>query len=1195
MVQGIHTEESFEAEIEAHLLAHGYESLSSKDFNRELALFPQLIIDFVRATQPKTWQKLESILKETLDALFIQEVAKVMNRRGALEILRHGFKFYGRTIKLAFFKPGHHKNPDLWSLYAQNRLSVVRQLRYDPTKANELDLVLCLNGVPVLTCELKNALTGQKAGHAKQQYKSDRDPKAPLFAFKKRALVHFAVDTDEAWMCTRLQGAKTAFLPFNRGHKRGAGNPPVTADDGGKHRTAYLWEQIWERESLLDILGRFVHLQKSSGVDPNTGKKWSRETMIFPRYHQLDCVRKLEAAARQSGAGTNYLVQHSAGSGKSNSIAWLAHRLASLHDTQDQKVYHSTIVLTDRRVLDQQLQSTIYQFDHQEGVVEKIDKHSDQLAAALSSGTPIIISTIHKFGFIQDKIGEMPDRRYAIIVDEAHSSQSGEMAVKVKETLASSAISERLAEEVDADDLSTPDQLALRQALLRGPQPNMSFFAFTATPKHKTLALFGHRGPSGKPEPFHLYSMRQAIEERFILDVLQGYTTYKRFFTLAKAVADDPKLDKRKAASALARFVNLHPTNIAQKTEIIVEHFRATVAHQLGGKAKAMVVTGSRLQAVKYKLSFDGYIEKKGYDSIRCLVAFSGEVIDDKVPTVSYTEVGMNGGIKESELPEKFASDAYQVLLVANKYQTGFDQPLLAAMYVDKRLSGIQAVQTLSRLNRMAPGKEQVFVLDFVNERQGILESFQDYYETTTTGDEVDPQRLYELQHELVEAQVFTESELAGFAEVLYRLPTTAKPSSHARLNSWLDPAVDRFKALGEGSEEQPELQEAFRGRLVAYKKLYSFLAQIVPFQDPDLEKLYAFGRMLLMKLPRPEAGGPLDLDEEVILASLKLKKEAEGDLALKKGEGGALAGPGATGTGSGKAPKELLSTIIDTLNQRFGLELPEHVNAFLGGISEALTQAEGIRLSAMANDKANFAHVFNQALDNTMVEHLDENRDFVTLFFEEPDLKGFLSKIMLNEVYDLIRAKAETETEADAPLPFERVAIEEVRPFVNAVPIYDLKVAAGRFSGPQGAQELPQQEEVASPASFEWAALSGRTKPAPGCFVAQVIGESMNRRIPNGAWCVWRLNPGGSCQGKVVLARHNATEDADLGEYTVKVYRSEKAATADGSWRHTRVVLQPESSDPSFQPLVFEGQDEGALRVVAELVEVLGGSSGKA
>lgn len=1190
MAQGIHTEETFEAEIEAHLLAHGYESAVSGDFDPALGIFPREVVAFVKATQPKVWAKLEGILKDTLEGLFIKEVCNVMEQWGSLEALRHGFTFYGRKVRLAFFEPGHRKNPGLWALYEQNRLSVVRQLRYDPKGDGALDLVLCLNGVPVVTCELKNAMTGQKAGHARAQYRNDRDPRAPIFAFKKRALVHFAVDADEAWMATELRREKTVFLPFNRGNGHGAGNPPVD----GKHRTFYLWEQVWERESLLDIIGRFVHLQAPE-ADEVAGRNGGKEKMIFPRYHQLDCVRRLEAASRDAGAGTNYLVQHSAGSGKSNSIAWLAHRLASLHDAQDEKVYHSVVVLTDRRVLDQQLQNTIYQFDHRDGVVEKIDKHSDQLAAALATGTPIIISTIHKFGFIQDKVEALPDRRYAIIVDEAHSSQSGDMAVTVKELLADSSLAGRVAEEVLTaeeleDELSAPDQLALRKALARGKQPNMSFFAFTATPKFKTLELFGHTGPDGKPAPFHLYSMRQAIEERFILDVLEGYTTYDRFFTLAKAIADDPQLDKRKAASALSRFVNLHPTNIAQKTAIIIEHFRSTVADQLGGRAKAMVVTGSRLQAVKYKLSFDGYIQDKGYRDIRCLVAFSGEVTDDKAPTVKYTEVGMNGGIKEGELPAKFASDGYQVLLVANKYQTGFDQPLLVAMYVDKRLAGIQAVQTLSRLNRMAPGKERTFVLDFVNKRSEILAAFQDYYETTTNADTVDPQRLSHLKRELTAARVFTDSEVDGFAAIFYQLPGNVNPSGHAKLNSWLDPAVDRFAALGADGAERKELQEAFRSRLVAFTNLYGFLSQVVPFQDLGLEKLYAFGRMLATKLPRPEGGGPLNLDGDVMLVrdSLKHTVNAEGRLVLKQGEGGELGGPDTTGTGGGKPPEVPLSTIIDAINQRFGLNLPGHINDFLGGVSDALVEADEVRLGAEANDKANFAHVFNPAFEGTMAEHLEDNTDFVTLFFEDGELRKFLTTRLLGEVYERIRTKPEPAAGAKV-LALTRVPPEEVRPFVNAVPIYELRVAAGRFSDMQAVQEVPQTEEVTNPSAFEWVALPSRARPTTGMFVAQVVGESMNRQIPDGAWCLWRLSDGEPRQGAVVLAEHSDIQDTDLGSYTVKVYESEHVIMEDGRARLKQVRLKPDSSDATYQPLVFEDLPDGELKIIAELVEVLG------
>ncbi|MCD4748581.1 MAG: hypothetical protein K8R59_04330, partial [Thermoanaerobaculales bacterium] len=586
--------------------------------------------------------------------------------------------------------------------------------------------------------------------------------------------------------------------------------------------------------------------------------------------------------------------------------------------------------------------------------------------------------------------------------------------------------------------------------------------------------------------------------------------------------------------------------------------------------------TGSRLQAIKYKLSFDSYIKDKGYTDVRCLVAFSGEVPDDKAPSVTYTEPQMNDGIRETELPSKFASDAYQVLIVANKYQTGFDQPLLCAMYVDKRLSGIQAVQTLSRLNRQRRGKEMTLVLDFVNKREDILESFQDYYEATTTAEEVDPQRLYELQHELAEFQVWTQSEIDGFSAVFFKLHPDQKLSDHARLNAWLDPAVDRFKAVGEEGDDRKEKQEDFRGKLVAFRNLYSFLGQIVPFADPDLEKLYTYGRMLLRKLPRPEGGEHWDPGEDVVLASLKLKKDAEGDLGLQNGEGGAIPGPTATGTGAAIAPKEKLSTIIETLNNRFGLDLPDHVEKVLDGVAEGLEQSEEIQLAAKANDKANFGHVFIPAFKDALVDHHAENGQFVDLVFKDDQLMKALNALMLDRVYGRLRL-ADDESQA---LPFRRVPHEEVRPFENCVPAIDLKVAAGGFSPGQ----------IVEPGLYDWVALEGRVSPASDIFVAQVVGESMNRRIPNGAWCVWRINPQGTRQGKVVLAQHHSIQDPEHGgQYTVKVYESKKEATEDGGWRHRRVILKPDSTDQAFEPIVLQDLDEGELIIVAELVEVLG------
>ena len=615
-------ENAFETAITAHLAnGSGYSLGDAAAYSRELAFFPETVLSFVQNTQPEAWEQLAAVHGESAAIKFQQRLFKELDNRGMLDVLRHGIVDYGVRFRLAYFKPASGLNPDTLALYEQNRLTVTRQVYYSLKNKNSIDLLLCLNGLPVATVELKNQFTGQDAKNAKRQYAQDRDPNELLFQFKKRALVHFAVDTDEVWMTTRLDGTHTRYLPFNQGDNKGAGNPP----NPNGHRTAYLWEQVWARDSWLEIIARFIHLEiKEVKIGGRTLKK---ETLIFPRYHQLDVVRKLVAHARESGTGNNYLIQHSAGSGKSNSIAWLAHRLASLHNDADERIFNSVIVVTDRRVLDQQLQDTIYQFEHRQGVVQKIDQHSTQLAEALTAGTNIIITTLQKFPFVLDKIGELPQRNYAVIVDEAHSSQGGEAAKKMKEALTVIDMDRVIREahagyDADFEDDDPEDEIR-KSMLARGKQPNLSFFAFTATPKPKTLEVFGTLNGSETPEAFHTYSMRQAIEEGFILDVLQNYTTYQTYFRLSKAIEEDPELNKRKAARAIARFLSLHPHNLAQKTEIMVEHFRQCVMPKIGGKAKAMVVTSSRPHVVRYKESFDTYLEEKGYKDIKALVAFT--------------------------------------------------------------------------------------------------------------------------------------------------------------------------------------------------------------------------------------------------------------------------------------------------------------------------------------------------------------------------------------------------------------------------------------------------------------------------------------------------------------------------------------------------------------------------------------------
>ncbi len=992
---------AFEAAIEESLLTHGGFLKGDPDaFDRELALDRGELFAFLRGSQPKTWAKLEGLLGPQTEATVLDNLLGALAARGSLDVLRHGFKCYGKQLHLAYFAPAHGMNPETQELYAANRLTVTRQVKYSPASESSIDLVLSLNGLPIVTAELKNPMSSQTWRDAVRQYKVDRDPGEMIFRFKLRALVHFAVDPDEVHMTTKLALKGTRFLPFNRGNGAAAGNP---VNPGG-YKTAYLWEQVWARDSLMDILARFLHLQaddKQLG-----GKTVRRETMIFPRYHQLDCVRKAEADAREAGAGRNYLIQHSAGSGKSNSIAWLAHRLASLHSGDDVKVFDSVVVVTDRRVLDKQLQDTIYQFEHKQGVVERIDESSSQLAEALEAAVPIVITTLQKFPFVTEKIGALPKRRYAVIVDEAHSSQSGESAKKMKDVLAGAHVAEQAAEEAAGDGLDDYEEEVIKAMAARGQQKNLSFFGFTATPKYKTLEVFGRPGPDGKPVPFHLYSMRQAIEEGFILDVLANYTTYKTYYRLIKAIEDDPEVEKKQAAKALARYLSLHPYNIAQKTEVMVEHFRTHTRHKIGGRAKAMVVTGSRLHAVRYKQAFDAYLAEHGYSDIKTLVAFSGEVFDPDVSGLTYTEVGMNEGIREKQLPDKFAGDDYQVLLVAEKYQTGFDQPLLHTMYVDKRLSGVQAVQTLSRLNRTAPGKEDTFVLDFVNDPEEIYASFQPYYEVTEVGERAEPDQLYALQAELNAAQIYYLEEVEGFCNVFFRPTSTQTPGDHAKMNAWLDKAVRRFAERSTTDHSAEECEE-FRGRLVAFRNLYAFLSQVIPYGDSDLEKLYTYVRFLIPKLPRRAGGPQYRFDDEVSLKYYRLQKISDGGIPLTKGEGGVIDGMTDVGTGIVVEEKVELSTLIEIINERFGTTFTAADELFFSQIREEAVADEALQQAATANPLEAFKLVFDKSLESLFIDRMDQNEAITAKFLDNPEFRGAVSRYLLKQVYEQIRGEA--------------------------------------------------------------------------------------------------------------------------------------------------------------------------------------------
>lgn len=990
---------AFEIAIERHLLGHGFISVKADNFDRERAIFPDTVLHFIHETQPKEWAKLEALHGAKTGEQIITDLCKWMDTHGCLATLRHGFKCYGRTLRVAFFKAAHGLNPELEERYAKNRVGITRQLHFSTRCEKSLDVTLSVNGIPIATVELKNPLTGQTVEDAMRQYRMDRDPREPIFDFKKRTLVHFAVDTEQVFMTTRLAGTATHFLPFNKGCDGGAGNPPDP--QGRNYRTAYLWEEAFQRDSLLDMLARFLHLQIEEKRD-DQGRKVKRESMVFPRYHQLQAVRRLEAAARTEGPGHNYLVEHSAGSGKSNTIGWLAHRLASLHNAQEQRVFDSVIVVTNRVVLDQQLQDTIYQFEHKQGVVQRVDEHSRQLAEALENAVPIIITTLQKFPFVSRQLlkmaeergkkvsGVLPTRHCAVIVDEAHSSQSGETATELKEVLGGEELRAEAKQRAEEEGMAEFEQL-FRSMAKRGRQANLSFFAFTATPKHKTFAVFGRNGT-----PFHRYTMRQAIEEGFIMDVLKNYTTYAAYFKLLKSCEDDPNVERKKAAKALARFMRLHPHNIAQKTEVMVEHFNRATRHKIGGRAKAMVVTGSRLEAVRYKRSFDVYIKEKGY-AIKTLVAFSGTVVDEDFPGKTYTEEGMNAGIHQKELPEKFATTEYQVLLVAEKYQTGFDQPLLHTMYVDKRLAGIQAVQTLSRLNRIHPLKEETFVLDFVNDRQEIQEAFKQYYEGAGMGEEVKPERLYEIKAELDASGIYLAEEVLHFCEIYFKPKERQSVSDHKAMNAVLDPAVDRFRALMDSDEDAAEL---WRGKLIAFRNLYAFLSQIIPYQDSDLERLYTFLRHLSLKLPKRRSGPAYQFDDEVRLEYHRLQKIAEGSIDLKQGYARPLDGPKEAGSGVLHDEAITLSRLIDLLNERFGTDFNQADQLFFDQITQIAIDDERLQQAAKVNPEDKFSLVFGNLLETLMLERMDQNEAIVARFMNDPEFQCAVAARLATEAY---------------------------------------------------------------------------------------------------------------------------------------------------------------------------------------------------
>jgi type I restriction enzyme, R subunit len=1036
-------EYAFESRVEAELVTQGW-SRAQGTFNVDLGIDTGEMYRFIGATQPRTWERLIELYGDdpsTAQRQFAQRVAAEIDARGVLDVLRDGVRDRGILINLAYSRPGHTLAADALADYKANMLTVARQLNYSARHPlRSVDMALFVNGLPTATVELKNPNTGQDADDAIAQYRRDRDPNEVFFA--KRALVHFAVDPDRAFITTRLRGADTRFLPFNVGSKGpgvsgGAGNPPA---EPGSYSVAYLWEQIWQRDKWLEILHRFVHVQapEKKGVKANP----HTSTRIFPRYHQWDAVQKMVAHAQTNGAGHNYLIQHSAGSGKSNTIAWLSHRLSNLFDPDNQPVFHKIIVITDRVVLDRQLQKTIFQFDHTPGVIKKIDEDSTQLAGALDDATSkIVISTLQMYPFVLNKITEMglAGKRYAVVIDEAHSSQGGESAIRLKQALGANAVRR----EEDEDD-------AEYMTRVRGKQPNLSYFAFTATPKSPTLKLFGtfdrdrvnpHTGEQGMYAPFHIYSMRQAIDEGYILDVLANYITYDTKWRLRNAAVEqaesrisNPEVDSAKAKAMLVRYAEQHPKSLEQKAKLIVDDFRENLSGRLGGRAKAMVVTTSRQHALDLYQAIRTYVALRGYIDCAALVAFSGQLRDDA--GLEFTEAQLNG-FPESQLPDRFAyvkaddpqaivrdQDEYRLLVAAEKYQTGFDQPLLCGMYVDKPLTGVAAVQTLSRLNRTHPLKSQddVHILDFVNEAADIQAAFEDWFETTIT-EPSDPNLLYTRQREVMDYGLLAASEMEAFIRVLGtagsgRMPDAAERKLHAELHRYLKPALDRFDAL-----ETDDEREGFRGALRDYVRAYSLIAQIVDWGDKDLERLYQYGRILLIRLPgKPSASVDIgDAD----LSHFRLEFTGHHNVSLSPVGDRDVRGHAADGGGYHDPDLKALSEVIEELNERFGLDLGTSDEILVYQQVIGLVEDTAMQQIALMNDEARFGQVADDRLDDIVAENAESNTNFMKLYFDNNEFQKAIKEAARRRAYRIITAPARDEALARLRAEMHRETVE--------------------------------------------------------------------------------------------------------------------------------------------------------------------------
>lgn len=1007
-------EKRFEADIESYMLSKGgFTKGDMTTYDKDKAIDLPKLIEFIKKTQPKAWQRYERNYGSDGEKKLYKRFQESVEMHGLLHVLRHGFEDRGAKVQVAAFKPTSSLSQEVIDDYNNNILTCTRQFFYSSQNGNSIDMVLSLNGIPIVALELKDQLTGQTISNAKTQFMYDRNPKEMCFHFDKRFLVYFAVDLYEVEMTTQLKGKDTFFLPFNQGTNGagevgGAGNP--SNPDG--YTTSYLWEKVLNKDTLMEILQKYLQRIEEEKVVYKNGKEVKKTStkLIFPRFHQLDVVTKLIDDVKEKGSGQNYLIQHSAGSGKSNSIAWLAYQLIELKDADNKPIFTSVIVVNDRTVLDRQTQDTIYGFDHVKGIVEKIDdeKHSSDLKKAINDGKKIIITTLQKFPYIYEEINDTTDRRFAVIVDEAHNSQSGRSAQKLKAALADTEEALREFAEIEGRaeaEIKDEEDKLVEEMLTHGKHKNLSFFAFTATPKEATLEMFGTKQPNGKFRAFHIYSMKQAIEEGFILDVLKNYMTYKNCYKIAKSITGNPEVPASQALRAIQRYESLHPHNLQQKTAIIIETFRNVTKNKINGNAKAMVVTASRLHAIRYYHEIKSYLEKKGYDDLEILIAFSGVVKDGDS---EYTEEGMNkrkdgSTIKESQLPAEFNKDEYAMLVVAEKYQTGFDEPLLHTMFVDKKLKGVKAVQTLSRLNRTCPGKKDTFVLDFVNTAEEIQEAFEPYYECTELDEEINVNLIYDTRTLLRGFGLYGDDDIDKFLKILYKKgPQT--DTDLGKMTSLLTPVVNGYKALPEDKRFD------YKKTIHNFNKWYAYITQIDRMFDKDLQKEFNFTQYLEKMLPPVAEVKTVDLEDKLKLEFYKLEQTFKGDISLNPTvETQTLENPKTLKTsGKGVEQDELLENIIEKVNEKFQGIFTEGDRVIVETIyNKCVKNNKKLKMQAKKNDEEVFNQsIFPEIFNDVAQDCYMESMAAFSKLFEDKTFYASVMDAIAKEAYKNLRNK---------------------------------------------------------------------------------------------------------------------------------------------------------------------------------------------